>query len=164
MKTRYKIISIGIILGVIISGIGAVNISKYIHEQEWLETTKKLEELSRNGIIIKDSDGPGKNIVSYKFGILTSKPEVLQVSQELLNEKEGLINQNLDRIGYDERSVPITSWSINQKWGALEIGIDPNYMIKKENLSNYFDIIRKIVGNEINIVLKPEYQAIPLEN
>ena len=163
MKTRIKIISIGIILCAIISGIGAINISKYVHEQEWLDTTKKLEELSRNGITINDSEGTGKNIVSYKFGTLTSNPEVTLVSEEILKEKEDLIIQNLDLIGNDEKSVPITSFNINQRWGALEIGIEPNYMKKKENLSRYFETLREIVGNDVNLVLKPEQQSIPLE-
>jgi len=160
-------IVVSIIVGVVILGIifSFPIISENERIANQMDKKNKLQDLSKKGVITYNSSGIGENIADYRFGVNDISFTIDPTLEKNLREKQRLFTDNITKPLYSDNNldIPANHVTINKEWKALEVGIEPDFLTD-ENISKYFAGIRKIVGEQVNIVLVPSYPATPTDN
>lgn len=154
------------IIGTVIFGISIYYLTQlapeFIDKQEQYEKTQKLKEMAKKGIVTYESNGSGKNIVDYRYNTGDHTFDIDPNLKETLRQKQRLLTRDIAKplFSEDKINIPANLISINREHKALEIGIGPD-SLTEENIPEYFDRIREIVGEQINVVLIPSFPAVP---
>lgn len=122
-------------------------------------------------LLVRDENQPGKNIVLQKPSSMVkpfpqcnpspAKEKLIREKQQVL--QDALSSEEQKHGGFENRTqnFPWSFIGYDCVDNALEVGIPPQYF-NSDSLPKYFEKIRSIVGNTIDIVLSPQDYALPL--
>lgn len=148
------------IVGTVILGIIFFSISTFFEYpigQNQNDQVNKLQELAKKGVVTYNSSGLGENIIDYRFGV-KDKSIIDPELEKTLRQKQRLLTDQFAKPLYSEKqiNIPTNHVTISREWKALEVGIEPDFLVDK-NIPTYFEDIRNVTGDEINIVLVPSF-------